>query len=292
MLKHIADLKTLLWMVASTFLFFYLWNSSAFNWWLYIPYLYCAICFSIFAHNHNHTAVWKSSLLNHLHSYWITFFYGFPIFAWIPTHNRNHHRYNNTEPDYTKTYMVSEKNNLWTLLIYPTLSGMAQQKAIFVHYKNQFGENWGLFITYTLQLLILVCGIGGALILDWQKALIYVIIPQQVSLNIVLIFNYIQHVHADEESKYNHSRNIVGWMLNFFLFNNGLHTVHHINPNLHWSETRAEHKKIEHLIDPALNEEYILWYLIRVYILSIFFPKLRTNSMRLARKKNEAAQVT
>ena len=283
MLKYKADIKTLLWMTLSTILFFYLWNSDHFTWGLYILYLYFAVCFSVFAHNHNHLPVWNNKYLNHLHNYWITIFYGFPAFAWIPTHNRNHHRYNNTELDHSKTYAVSEKNNLWTLLIYPTLSGMAQQKAVWKFYGEQIKINKSLFVNYTIQILVLVTWVSVGFILDWQKAILYILIPQQVSINVVLIFNYVQHVHADEESQYNHSRNIQGWMLNFFLFNNGLHTIHHMKPNLHWSETPAAQKEIEHLIDPTLKETSFFWYLVRVYILGIFIPSLRTSSMRLER---------
>lgn len=287
MLKKTADLRTLLWMIMGTGLFFFLWNAESFNWVLYVVYLYFAIVFSVFAHNHNHVPTWKNKYLNQLHSCWITIFYGFPIFGWIPTHNKNHHRHNNKEPDYTKTYMVSEKNNLWTISIYPTLSAMAQQNAIIKHYFDTYRKNKEKFFFYNLQIVSLVAWVATAFFLDWQKALIYVIIPQQVSINIVLVFNYIQHVHADEESDYNHSRNVVGWPLNFLLFNNGFHTIHHLKPSLHWSETPAAHKEIEHLIEPHLNEKYLFWYLLRVYILGMFIPSMRTNSMRLARKEKE-----
>ena len=283
MLRNRADIKTLIWMVVTTVLFFYLWQMEELNGWLYTLFLYFSITFSVFAHNHNHLPVWKNKILNHIHSCWITLFYGFPVFGWIPTHNKNHHRHNNKEPDYTRTYMVSEKNNLWTIAIYPILCGASQQKAIVQYYKEQYGKNWEKFTVYTLQIVCLVLWVGTAFILDWQKALLYVILPQQVSMSAVLVFNYVQHVHADEESKYNHSRNIVGWPLNFFLFNNGLHTIHHMQPGLHWSETPAAHKKIEGKIAPYLNEKYLTWYLLRVYILGIFIPACRTNSMRLKR---------
>ena len=295
MLHKIADLKTLLWMTASTALFFYLWNLPEFNWMLYVVHIYFAIVFSVLAHNHNHLPVWKSNFLNQIHSCWITIFYGFPIFAWIPTHNKNHHRHNNKEPDYTKTYMVSEDNNLWTLLIYPTLSGKAQMPPVISYYTSLYSKNKEKFAYCTLQIVSLLVWTIGAFILDWQKALIYVFIPQQVSLNVVLVFNYIQHVHANEESEYNHSRNIVGKPLNFFLFNNGFHTIHHMNTSLHWSETPAAHKEIEHHIDPVLNEPSMLWYLFRVYIVGLFYKGVRTHSMRLdriaAEQKNEKAEV-
>ncbi|MEO1022535.1 MAG: fatty acid desaturase [Bacteroidota bacterium] len=287
MLKNKADLRTLLWMVSGTGLFFYLWNMPGFNWLLYILLLYFSVAFSVFAHNHIHVPTWKNKYMNLIHSCWITIFYGFPIFGWIPTHNKNHHRHNNKEPDYTRTYRVSEKNNLWTISIYPTISAMAQQNPVFRYYKGLFRKNRQKFWFCTVQIIAILIWVGVAFILDWKKALIYVIIPQQVSLNTVLVFNYIQHVHADEESDYNHSRNIVGWPLNFFLFNNGYHTIHHLKPSLHWSETPQAHRDIEHLIEPHLNEKYLFWYLLRVYILGLFIPSFRTQSMRLARKERE-----
>ncbi|MCK7525358.1 MAG: fatty acid desaturase [Ignavibacteriales bacterium] len=97
------------------------------------------------------------------------------------------------------------------------------------------------------QYVILVLWIAAALLLDWEKALLFVIIPQQVSLFSVLIFNYVQHVHANEESEWNHSRNFTGF-LNFMLFNNGYHTIHHHKAGLHWNKVPEAHKEIEHNI--------------------------------------------
>ncbi|MCZ6693636.1 MAG: hypothetical protein O6939_07010, partial [Bacteroidetes bacterium] len=62
-------------------------------------------------------------------------------------------------------------------------------------------------------------------------------------------------------------------------------------PLLHWSETPTAHKEIEHLIDPALKEKSFIWYLFRVYVLGIFFPRMGTKSMRLERMKNKLANT-
>jgi len=128
--------------------------------------------------------------------------------------------------------------------------------------------------------------VAGALVLDWQKALLFVIIPQQVSLFSILIFNYLQHVHANERSEWNHSRNFTGF-LNFLLFNNGYHTIHHHKAGLHWGKTAEAHTEIEPNIDPILLERSFWWYIIRSYFLSIFIPKFRSNSMRLERIRIE-----
>jgi fatty acid desaturase len=136
------------------------------------------------------------------------------------------------------------------------------------------------------QYFVLVVWIAAALIIDWEKALLFVIIPQQVSLFSVLIFNYVQHVHADEESEWNHSRNFTGF-LNFLLFNNGYHTIHHHKAGLHWNKAPEAHKEIEKNIDPILLERSFWWYIVKSYFLSIFIPKFKTNSMRLKRIREE-----
>jgi fatty acid desaturase len=99
----------------------------------------------------------------------------------------------------------------------------------------------------------------------------------------VLIFNYVQHIHADEESEFNHSRNITGPVLNFILLNNGYHTAHHISPGIHWSQLKEKHEAIAGKIDPRLNERSFLWFLFRTYILGAFLPSCRTQNMRFER---------
>jgi len=126
-----------------------------------------------------------------------------------------------------------------------------------------------------------------ALLIDWKKALLFVVVPQQVATFSVLVFNYIQHVHADEESEWNHSRNVVGF-LNQMLFNNGLHTAHHERSGLHWSVTPELHAKILPNIDPTLIERSFWWYIFRVYFLVAAIPKYRTTSMRQERMKRQA----
>lgn len=252
----------------------------------YIIYCFLSVSVAVITHNHNHVRIWKSDFLNTLQDWWLTVFYGFPVFAWIPTHNKNHHKMNNRPGDYTITYRFSEKNNLVTLLTYPTISGFYQQKAIRDYLKQQFSTNKKRFLLSISQYVILVLWIAAALLIDWRKALYFVIIPQQISLFSVLIFNYVQHVHANEESKWNHSRNFTGF-LNFLLFNNGLHTVHHETAGLHWSQVPEEHKKIEHLIDDSLKERSFWWYIFRNYVLGLFSSRYKTDSMRLRRIEAE-----
>lgn len=285
-LKEKADVKSLIYIVITTALFIAQWMWLGVNPFIYTWFLFMSVAVAVMTHNHNHLPMWRSKVLNVLTDWWLTVFYGFPIFAWIPTHNKNHHKFNNREGDDSITYRVSEKNNFLTLVSYPTISGYYQQKAIANYLKDMKANNKEKFWISISQYAVLVLWIAAALIIDWEKALLFVIIPQQVSLFSVLIFNYVQHVHANEESEWNHSRNFTGF-LNFLLFNNGYHTIHHHKAGLHWNKVPEAHKEIEKNIDPILLERSFWWYIFRSYFLSIIIPKFRTNSMRLERMRKE-----
>lgn len=282
MLRYNADIRTIGYMIVTTALFFTQWTVIGFNPFVYFVYLFLSIAVTVIAHNHNHLPMWKNKTLNNLTDYWLTVFYGFPAFAWLPTHNMNHHSLNNREGDYTITYRLTEHNHLLMLLFYPTLSSYHQQKPIRDYLKKLRQGNKTKYWLAICQYVALVVWIGAGLLIDWQKALLFIIIPQQIGLFSVLIFNYVQHVHADEESEWNHSRNFTGF-LNVLLFNNGYHTVHHDKAGTHWSLTPEVHKKVEHNIDPALLERSFWWYIFRAYFLSIVFKKFKTTSMRLER---------
>ncbi|MBS1622685.1 MAG: fatty acid desaturase [Bacteroidetes bacterium] len=295
MLKFKADVRVLVYFAIITAMFAGQWYygfdvHSPLSWSAYIVYLHFAVSVAVITHNHNHINIWTNKTLNILTDWWLTVFYGLPIFVWIPTHNRNHHRYNNKEGDVTRTYRHTEDNDLTSLLMYPTISGKNQMKESIFPYmrelkeKNpaQYRENW-------MQLAVLIIWMIVFFIWNWKKALLFVFIPQQVSQITVIVFNYVQHVHADEMSEWNHSRNFA-WV-NPFLFNNGYHTIHHYRASLHWSQAPEEHAKIAHLISPDLYETSFWGYLGKTYILSLFMPKYKSQSMRLERKAREADEA-
>ncbi|MEO5969003.1 MAG: fatty acid desaturase, partial [Bdellovibrionia bacterium] len=173
MLKYKADLRTLLFMLVTTSFLFIQWNLENFNPYLFVASLIMSVPVAVIAHNTNHVAMWKSDLLNALTDYWLTLFYGFPPFAWIPTHNSNHHMHNNRVPDYTITYRYSEANNWLTLLTYPSISGAFQQPALLEFLKDTWKKNRKKFYYYVSQLILLVLYIAIALLWDWKKALLY-----------------------------------------------------------------------------------------------------------------------
>ncbi len=287
MLKNRADIRTIIYMIATTATLIIQWQLPSFNIFLFLLSLYLAVATAVIAHNHNHVGMWKTKFMNTVTDYWLTLFYGFPAFGWIPTHNKNHHKLNNKEGDYTLTYRYSEKNSLLTLITYPPISSYFQQTPIYAYLRELRQTNRTDFFLYLMQYVALGIYLAAMLILDWRKALLFIIIPHQVALYAIMIFNYVQHVHADEESEYSHSRNFLG-LTNQFLFNNGYHTIHHIRASIHWSDLPEAHKKIEHLIDPSLNESGFWSYIFRNYFVGLVNPKKRTKSMRLDRLGSKA----
>ena len=115
-LRNSADIKSLAYMLITSLLFILQWQWIGLNFFSYTLYLFMSVAVSVMTHNHNHLPMWHSKKLNVLTDWWLTVFYGFPVFAWVPTHNKNHHRFNNREGDDSITYRISEKNNFLTLV--------------------------------------------------------------------------------------------------------------------------------------------------------------------------------
>jgi beta-carotene hydroxylase len=276
MLRYRSDIRALAYLVAATALFFWQWHQPGLaNWWLYPLSLFLSMSTAILSHNQNHLPMWKNRWLNLFTNYWIGIFYGHPAIGWIPTHNQNHHKYNNTEGDLSISPRFFKGDHLLSVLIYPTITSLSQTPAIREYVWGLRKTNRRLFLEAISEYVVFFGLMIAAFVIDWRKAIVLLLIPQQVSLFIIQAFNYFQHIGCDPHSEWNHSRNIVGFWTNALLFNNGIHTVHHFKPGVHWSELPKLHAEHAHKIDPSLNEQAIIPFIVRRYIFSIFVPSLR-----------------
>lgn len=289
MLRYRADYRTLLWMLILAPGFVALQYARP----ELLPYLswvsfYFAISASTIAHNHQHCPTFENKTLNTLFSYWISIIYGFPTFAWIPTHNLNHHKFVNKPGDATITWRFTNSHNYLVAASYFFVSSFYQSgpiKEFLAKAKEKNPERYWIYMSQYavvvlahLGLLALAISLHG-LKLGLTVYAFTMLLPAIVSLWTVMTFNYDQHVHTDPWSKYNHSRNFVSPLLNFLLFNNGYHTVHHENAGRHWSLARAEHEKIQAFIEPSLKQPSMWFYWFKQYILAPFFPALGTKQI-------------
>ena len=295
MLKRSADIRALIWLAAMPVVVIAQYVRPEL-----LPYLcplsfYLALAAGTIAHNHNHLPTFENKRLNTIMSSWVSVFYGYPTFAWVPTHNLNHHKFVNKPGDATITWRHSNSNNIFIAVTYFFVSAFHQAGPINEYKLKAKDRNPKLYSFIMTQMSIWILanvfflafavgfngymhGKAGAIHGVYLFVMVS-LLPSLFGTWSMMWFNYMQHVHTDPWSKYNHSRNITGRVFNFLVFNNGLHTVHHANAGTHWADLRVEHEKIADKIDPRLNEVSFWWWVVRAYILSIFIPPFRTKQV-------------
>ena len=290
-LRNLADWRTVMWVAMAVTLV-----AIQYAWPSLVVYLcpiscYLATACGVIAHNHNHSPTFVSRRVNNAFGHLLTIFYGYPTLMWIPTHNLNHHRYNNRAGDATITWRYTNKHNLLVALSYPFVSGYFQSKPIKQYIAKAKLDDRKLYsrivfqYVFWISVYVLMLVVAGLMHHQQQTGLgLYVwffslILPAIFSATVIMVFNFIQHVHADASSELDHSRNFTGKVFNFLFFNNGFHTVHHHRPGLHWTDLPAAHARVSHQIDPRLNERNLCWFLVRQYFLALVFPSLGTSQI-------------
>ena len=86
-------------------------------------------------------------------------------------------------------------------------------------------------------------------------------------------------MHCDAASPDNYCRNFVSPFANWFLFQNGYHTVHHEQPNLHWSRYPALHAARQARIHPSLNVRSLFGFCVENYLLGSFSARFGTKPL-------------
>jgi beta-carotene hydroxylase len=256
--------------------------------WLSPLSCYLALSAGVIAHNHNHCPTFKSRRLNELFGYWLSIFYGYPTFAWIPTHNLNHHKFVNREGDATITWRHTNENHALVAGTYFFVSSYYQSDPIKEYIRNAKATKPAIYRGVVMQyvmwasihvaLFAIAClrfGLGHGTIV-WLCAFG---VPAFFALWTIMFFNFVQHVHSDPWSKHNHSRSFTSPVMNFLLFNNALHTPHHEMAGAHWSTLPEAFAKIEAEIHPDLKPRGFVWWVIRTYLLSPIFPSLKTKQV-------------
>lgn len=282
-LRYKSDWIALTYLAAATGLFVLQWNLEEAH--LPLVILSSAMAYGVgcILHNHAHLAMWKHKSLNVLTDYWLVLLRGDGAYSWLPTHVNNHHRFSNHPGDMTLTYRFSEHNNLWNLIRYTSLGGALYVGAVFGYIASFRVRRPRRFWYLLSQMLLHWSFLAGALIVDFEKAILFIAVPQLFGLIAMVSTGYFQHHHADELSPVNFARNFTGRLNNWMHFNHGFHTVHHIDMGLHWTEWPEAHWAMEHQIDPDLNEPNLPWYMIRTLILAPIFPNLGSRNFRAER---------
>jgi len=239
--------------------------------WVAIPLVAVTCVFSflgaVATHNTVHCPVFKQRWANRAFQVVLTLTYGHPVSAFVPGHNLSHHKHTQTRRDVMRTTKVRFRWNLLNGLLFMPTVGRDVFIADMRYFKAMYRQNPPWFRQMILEATIFVGTMGALVALDWKKFLLYVIVPHQYAAWGIISMNYLQHDGCDKDSEYNHSRNFLGKVVNFFAYNNGYHTIHHMEPGLHWSLLPAEHaKRVAPFIHPNLDQRSMLVYLFRAFL--------------------------
>lgn len=276
MLRYRADVKTLLFVAIYFALVAVQWVYAPRALWLAIPLLVLTCWFSFFGavatHNTVHCPVFKSRGMNRLFQVVLTLTYGHPVSAYVPGHNLSHHKHTQSRRDVMRTSKVRYRWHLLNGLLFMPTVGKDIFGADMRYFKAMYRRNRPWFRQMILEAAVFLGATAALVALDWKKFLLYVLIPHQYAAWGIITMNLLQHDGCDEASEYNHSRNFVGKLVNWWTYNNGYHTIHHLEPGLHWSLLPAEHaKRIAPFIHPNLDQPSLPAYLLRTF----FWPGKR-----------------
>lgn len=275
MLLYQRDWQSIAYLLGLPALVIWQWQAPAFNGLLYTLTLLLGLGICCINHNHAHLPLWRNRWLNRISDYWIGTLQGHPVFLFEVAHINSHHRYNQSERDVTRVDRWGRHNHLLGYLIFP-LSALGPLGKLKRSYFKQLRREQPLqLLNVILQHLPLLLLWSITLALDWQKSLLYILLPQLISLHFLLASNYLQHAKTEVGSRYNHSRNFVGAM-NYLLFNVGFHAAHHEWERLHWSELPVAHQGICNQMNPDLERKSLIAY----FVVDLLVKPLRGFSFR------------
>jgi len=235
-----------------------------------LPWLLASglFCFSscIINHNHVHSCVFRDVRLNALFGILLTLAKGHSSAGVILAHNYNHHVHNGGSNDWIRPQLAGSGRGILRLLrfVVAAVGSMARGRRLadvellpLSIRRRLYRESVSLWLF-----------VPGLLVLDVKTFLLFVTLPWAVGVILLIGVNLLQHDGCRPGSQFDHSRNFIGRAGNWFFFNNGYHTAHHMHPALHWSRLPQWHRKnVAPAIDKKLEQRSILRYLFDNYLL-------------------------
>ncbi|MSQ04340.1 MAG: fatty acid desaturase [Myxococcales bacterium] len=276
MLKQLADVRTLAFVASWYGLLAMCWTLPL-GWWT-VPLVatMCVLSFlcAVITHNTIHVPMFTSRPLNLVFQVVLTLCYGHPVSAYVPGHNLSHHRYIQTRKDVMRTTKLRYRWNLLNQLLF--LPGVAPAiiKADMDFARAMYKQRPRWFQQFCIEWAVFIAMNAVMLGLDWQRFLLFIFLPHNYAAWGIVGMNFAQHDGCDVTHPYNHSRNFTGRLVNWLTFNNGLHGIHHLHPNLHWSLAREAHdREIAPFLHPNLAQPNMLVWIWH----SFFWPGVRLN---------------
>ncbi|MBI1288552.1 MAG: fatty acid desaturase [Flavobacteriales bacterium] len=226
--------------------------------------VHCNVQFVLFCiiHNTIHSPIFRKKKWNKAFQYYLTMLCGNQVSGFVPGHNLSHHMHLQTPKDTSRTTRARFEWNFLnqSLFFFFMAFDIIKMEQKFKAKMKETQPDW--YRQYFIEAL-LVKGIKLTLLLiDWQRALVLIIVPGLYGIWGLFGTNFWQHDGCDETHPYNHSRNFTGKLFNWMVFNNGFHGAHHMKPGLHWSLYPKYHEEnLAPFVHPNLNRKHLSVYL-------------------------------
>ncbi|HEY2512392.1 MAG TPA: fatty acid desaturase [Polyangiaceae bacterium] len=271
MLRYRSDLRTLAFVAVYFVAFGAIWTRTPTSVWgvaLAVVFLsWLSWVNAVITHNVIHSPVFRSRALNRALGFVLSLAYGFAVSDYIPGHNLSHHRYTQSRRDVMRTTKAPFRWHLLNLLLFFFCVAFAVAGANARYVEEAKTQHRAWYKQRTLEVILIWSVKIGLLLLDWKRALLFVGIPHLGAVWGITTVNLLQHDGCDGDHPYNHSRNFVGGLFNWFYFNNGYHGMHHEEPGLHWSLLPAAHEeRIAPFVHPALEQRSLTLYVWKTFV--------------------------
>jgi fatty acid desaturase len=270
-LRHTADIRSLTFVVSYYGLVAYQWLVvPKVGWFAVLIFLAtCVMSFlcAVITHNSIHAPIFRERASNRVFQVVLSLSYGSAVSAFVPGHNLSHHRHTQTPRDVMRTSKVRHRSNLLNMIEFAPRVAVAITKNDFAYSRAARGRHPAWFRQYKLENFAVLGVTALLLVLDWRKGLVYWLVPHLYAAWGIISMNYLQHDGCDQAHPYNHSRNFVGKLVNWWTFNNGYHGIHHEHPALHWSLLPEAHsREIAPHIAPELDQKSMFVYLVKTFV--------------------------
>jgi len=213
----------------------------------------------IVKHNHVHCRTFRAARWNVAFDHVLGLATGHPTSAIITPHNVRHHAHNQTGLDWVRCSLARFRWNWLNLLTFAFVSVWTMRREKPSDLARWRRRRPGLYRRAIAERCVLYGVVLALGWLDWAATLAYLVGPWLAAQWALVTINLLQHQGCDPASEVDHSRNVTGGVINWFVLNNGFHTAHHLRPALHWSRLPAlHHLRVASRIRPGLTERSLL----------------------------------
>ena len=207
----------------------------------------------VITHNFLHTPFFQSQGLNRLFSLLNSgnLFIPQSIYKY---HHLVHHRYNNdpieneTTQDPSSTWRFGKDGQQEHVIPYCALS-LFRDGTQFAYAELC---RQGARTMFFMELLVILITLGFWLYLSWLFVVTAFLAVFYLGWFLAHLENYYEHYHATNPGqRHANSVSYLGSIYNLFMFNEGYHQAHHIQPNRHWTARPEIHASFQNDMETA-----------------------------------------